>query len=138
LFDELLSSQHADDSGVSIGTIHAAKGLEWDAVLVYGFAEGSLPSVHAKNVAMVEEERRLCYVAMTRARRFLALCYTRLATVGSVDQSSSRATSRKIPQRPSQFAFSIPSVAAALSPAKSASGVPGASRRSTHLRSWLD
>jgi DNA helicase-2/ATP-dependent DNA helicase PcrA len=138
LFDELLSSQHADDSGVSIGTIHAAKGLEWDAVLVYGFAEGSLPSVHAKNVAMVEEERRLCYVAMTRARRFLALCYTRLATVGSVDQSSSRATSHKIPQRPSQFAFSIPSVAAALSPAKSASGVPGASRRSTHLRSWLD
>jgi len=128
LFDELLSSPHAADSGVSIGTIHAAKGLEWDAVVVYGFAEGSLPSVHAKTAAMVEEERRLCYVAMTRARRFLALCYTRLATIGTVDPSSARANSRKIPQRPSPFAFSIPAVASALSSAKSASGVSGASR----------
>jgi len=125
LFDELLSSPHAADSGVSIGTIHAAKGLEWDAVIVYGFAEGSLPSVHAKNVAMVEEERRLCYVAMTRARRFLALCYTRLVTIGGADPSSSRNNSRKIPQRPSPFAFAIPSVASALSSAKAE---PGASR----------
>lgn len=135
LFDELLSSQNATDSGVSVGTIHAAKGLEWDAVVVYGFAEGSLPSVHAKNASLVEEERRLCYVAMTRARKFLTLCYTRLVTVGAADPSSTRSTSRKIPQRPSQFAFSIPSVAVALSSAKSASGRPraGGSRNSSKV-----
>jgi len=117
-FEELLSSPHGGDSGVSIGTIHAAKGLEWDAVIVYGFAEGSLPSVHAKSVAMVEEERRLCYVAMTRARKFLALSYTRLVSIGGSDPSLARSQVRKVPQRPSQFSFSIPSVKASLSSAK--------------------
>jgi DNA helicase-2/ATP-dependent DNA helicase PcrA len=64
---------------VKVATIHAAKGLEWDHVLLCGAREGGLPSDHALQApehvrdALVEEERRLLYVAITRARKsFLA------------------------------------------------------------------
>lgn len=53
---------------VTLSTIHAAKGLEWPIVWVAGAAEGSLPITYAKTETMVEEERRLFYVAITRAR----------------------------------------------------------------------
>ena len=57
-----------DDRRVFVGTIHSAKGLEWDAVLVLGWEEGVLPISRKGSFTDMEEERRLAYVAATRAR----------------------------------------------------------------------
>ena len=59
---------------VSLMTMHASKGLEFDVVYVAGFAEGSLPHSLSVLEGNIEEERRLCYVAITRARDKLVLC----------------------------------------------------------------
>jgi len=62
-----------DKRGVALMTIHAAKGLEFPAVFVVGLEEGLMPHAAAFDDASLEEERRLCYVAMTRARDQLYL-----------------------------------------------------------------
>ncbi len=62
---------------VEIMTIHASKGLEWDAVFVVGLEEGILPYQTALDDGDLAEERRLCYVAITRARKYLHLSYGR-------------------------------------------------------------
>lgn len=62
----------ADEAKVTIMTIHAAKGLEYDTVFLVGWEEGLFPSQRALDeggIASLEEERRLAYVAITRARR---------------------------------------------------------------------
>jgi DNA helicase-2/ATP-dependent DNA helicase PcrA len=59
--------------GVNLLTYHRAKGLEWDAVYLPALDEGILPIRQAKEDEEVAEERRLLYVGITRARRFLAL-----------------------------------------------------------------
>ncbi|MPZ81648.1 MAG: AAA family ATPase [Actinophytocola sp.] len=62
--------------GVTLASLHAAKGLEWDAVFLVGLVEGTVPIQHADgNDAAVEEERRLLYVGVTRARRHLSLSW---------------------------------------------------------------
>jgi DNA helicase-2/ATP-dependent DNA helicase PcrA len=61
--------------GVTLSSLHAAKGLEWDAVFLVGLAEGTLPIVHAQTPEQVEEERRLLYVGITRARAHLTLSW---------------------------------------------------------------
>jgi DNA helicase II / ATP-dependent DNA helicase PcrA len=60
-------------NAVTLATMHAAKGLEWDAVLIPGLAEGIIPIVHARTAEAIEEERRLLYVSVTRAREHLLL-----------------------------------------------------------------
>jgi DNA helicase II / ATP-dependent DNA helicase PcrA len=62
--------------GVTLASLHSAKGLEWDAVFLVGLADGTLPIQYADgDQAALEEERRLLYVGVTRARRRLALSW---------------------------------------------------------------
>jgi DNA helicase-2/ATP-dependent DNA helicase PcrA len=68
--------------GVTLSTVHSAKGLEWDAVFVAGLVAGTFPITFADTPARVEEERRLFYVALTRARTHLALSWARARTPG--------------------------------------------------------
>jgi DNA helicase II / ATP-dependent DNA helicase PcrA len=76
--DRRAAAQHAPVArGVTLATIHAAKGLEWDAVVVAGCVDGSLPHSQALAPPHLAEERRLFYVAVTRARRHLMLTWSR-------------------------------------------------------------
>lgn len=76
----LISATDTDVRGVSLMTIHAAKGLEFRAVFVMGMEEGLFPSLRESEEARggvdpIEEERRLAYVALTRAKERLFLSY---------------------------------------------------------------
>jgi DNA helicase-2/ATP-dependent DNA helicase PcrA len=69
--------------GVTLASLHSAKGLEWDAVFLVGLVDGTLPIQYAEgDQAALEEERRLLYVGVTRARRRLALSWALSRTVG--------------------------------------------------------
>ena len=74
--EERASAQHAPTvQGVTLASLHAAKGLEWDAVFLVGLVDGTLPLVHADTPDAIEEERRLLYVGITRAREHLQLSW---------------------------------------------------------------
>ena len=76
--DERQRSQHEPTKeAVTLSTIHAAKGLEWQVVYVVGLTEGYLPIAYAESDAAIAEERRLLYVAITRARTSLQLTFAR-------------------------------------------------------------
>jgi DNA helicase-2/ATP-dependent DNA helicase PcrA len=62
-------------SAVTLATLHSAKGLEWDSVYIAGASEGLLPISYARTDSAVEEERRLFYVGITRARLRLRLSW---------------------------------------------------------------
>jgi len=72
-------SYHRGDTpprpGVWLGTLHASKGLEWEAVTVGGLHDGALPHPLAATAPQLAEERRLLYVGMTRAKSFLRLSW---------------------------------------------------------------
>ena len=58
----------------TLSTVHQAKGLEWERVYVVGMIQGKFPSKHAlENIDRIEEERRLFYVACSRAKNILQL-----------------------------------------------------------------
>ncbi|MGN6243156.1 MAG: ATP-dependent DNA helicase UvrD2 [Motilibacteraceae bacterium] len=81
--DERAAAQHAPTvEGITLASLHAAKGLEWDAVFLAGLSEGLLPITYADTAAGVEEERRLLYVGITRAREHLALSWALARTPG--------------------------------------------------------
>jgi DNA helicase-2/ATP-dependent DNA helicase PcrA len=62
-------------SAVTLATLHSAKGLEWESVHIIGASEGLLPITYAKTPEAVDEERRLFYVGVTRARRRLSVSW---------------------------------------------------------------
>jgi DNA helicase-2/ATP-dependent DNA helicase PcrA len=65
-----------DEDYLVLSTIHSAKGLEWDAVYVLSASDGNIPSdMSADSPEQIEEERRLFYVALTRAKRWLYVCF---------------------------------------------------------------
>jgi DNA helicase-2/ATP-dependent DNA helicase PcrA len=79
--DELTARAKSHDEPtmrtVTLATLHAAKGLEWDHVNLIGVAEGLLPISYATTFEQVDEERRLAYVGITRAGRTLSLTWAR-------------------------------------------------------------
>ncbi|MDQ6874258.1 MAG: ATP-dependent DNA helicase UvrD2 [Actinomycetota bacterium] len=80
---ERAAHQHAPAvRGVTMASLHAAKGLEWDAVFLVGLTDGMLPISHATTEEQVEEERRLLYVGITRAREVLRLSWALSRTGG--------------------------------------------------------
>ena len=91
--DERAAAQHAPAvDGVTLASLHAAKGLEWDAVFLVGLVEGTMPITYAETPEAVEEERRLLYVGVTRAREHLAMSW-----------SLARAPGGRAGRRPSRF-----------------------------------
>ncbi|WP_051722838.1 ATP-dependent DNA helicase UvrD2 [Streptomyces albus] len=80
---ERANTQHAPTvEGVTLASLHAAKGLEWDAVFLAGLTEGMMPITYATTDAQIEEERRLLYVGITRARVHLTLSWALSRTPG--------------------------------------------------------
>ncbi|MFD4912137.1 ATP-dependent DNA helicase UvrD2 [Streptomyces virginiae] len=91
--EERKAAQHAPTvQGVTLASLHAAKGLEWDAVFLVGLTDGMMPITYAKTDEQVEEERRLLYVGVTRARVHLSLSW-----------AVSRAPGGRASRRPSRF-----------------------------------
>ena len=72
---EARKKSNEDDIGVRLMTFHSSKGLEFDIVYIIDVNEGSVPYKKAKGADEIEEERRMFYVAMTRARHKLFICY---------------------------------------------------------------
>lgn len=96
---ERAAARHAPSTdGVTLATVHAAKGLEWDAVFLVGCHEGNIPISHAikRGPEAVEEERRLLYVGITRAREHLYVSWSLARNPGG------RAT-----RKPSSFLDSV-------------------------------
>jgi DNA helicase-2/ATP-dependent DNA helicase PcrA len=85
------TAQHAPTmDGVTLASLHAAKGLEWDAVFLVGLVDGVLPTTYARTPAALEEERRLLYVGITRARTWLTLSYAAARAPGGRARRPSR------------------------------------------------
>jgi DNA helicase-2/ATP-dependent DNA helicase PcrA len=116
--DRRAAEQHAPAAGgVTLATLHAAKGLEWDAVFLAGMHDGAMPLSHATTDAEIEEERRLLYVGMTRAREHLVLSWAAARTPGGRGN-----------RRPSRFLDDLLPASA-----RAASAKPKA-RRAAHCR----
>ncbi|GAA4670620.1 ATP-dependent helicase [Frondihabitans cladoniiphilus] len=98
--DELFARQAGQHeptmAAVTLATLHSAKGLEWRSVYVVGLSEGYLPISYATTFEAVDEERRLLYVGITRARERLQLSWSH---AGQGFGGSSRGGER----RPSRF-----------------------------------
>lgn len=78
LMQEKMSKQQAELDAVTLMTLHAAKGLEFDTIILTGLEQGLLPSSRSLgNEASLEEERRLFYVGITRARERLLITHSR-------------------------------------------------------------
>jgi DNA helicase II / ATP-dependent DNA helicase PcrA len=104
--EERAAVQHAPTvDGVTLASFHAAKGLEWDAVYLVGLTEGLLPISYAESPDQIEEERRLLYVGVTRARVRLGLSWALARTPGG-----------RAGRRPSRFLDAVRDAQAARTP----------------------
>jgi DNA helicase II / ATP-dependent DNA helicase PcrA len=93
---------NSDDNAVRLMSLHASKGLEFDAVYIIGVERGILPHVKAmkdRGERGLEEERRLCYVGFTRARKLLRVAYCQQRQ----DTFARDRTAQYRPVIPSQF-----------------------------------
>ncbi|GAB3580945.1 ATP-dependent DNA helicase UvrD2 [Leifsonia lichenia] len=94
--DELLTRQAGQHeptlSAVTLATLHSAKGLEWESVYLVGLSEGLVPISYAKSFEQIDEERRLLYVGITRARSRLQLSWSQTGQYAG--RSSMRQASR--------------------------------------------
>jgi DNA helicase-2/ATP-dependent DNA helicase PcrA len=91
--EERAAAQHAPTvQGVTLASLHSAKGLEWDAVFLVGLSEGLMPISFADTQEGIDEERRLLYVGITRARIHLFLSW-----------STSRSPGGRASRKPSRF-----------------------------------
>lgn len=89
--DERQRSQHEPiKAAVTLSTMHAAKGLEWDLVFIVGLTEGYLPITYAQSESEIREEQRLLYVGLTRARKELTLSWARRDATSMRDRQPSR------------------------------------------------
>jgi DNA helicase-2/ATP-dependent DNA helicase PcrA len=79
LIDRQQAQHEPTMAAVTLASMHSAKGLEWDHVFVVGVSEGLVPIFYAKGFDAIDEERRLLYVGVTRARRRLHLSWARIA-----------------------------------------------------------
>ncbi len=94
-----LDDVNDDHDAATLMTLHSAKGLEYDAVFIIGLEEGLLPhSMSADNPAEIEEERRLCYVGITRAKSKVYLLFARVRRIFGSSQAN----------YPSRFISDIP------------------------------
>ena len=73
-YNLMFNKQRNERNGVCLSTMHKSKGLEWKYVFIIDCVEGITPSKKAETIDDIEEERRLFYVAMTRAKNDLTLC----------------------------------------------------------------
>jgi len=89
--DERQRSQHEPlKPSITLATIHAAKGLEWEVVFLVGASEGYLPIAYAKTPGEIAEERRLLYVGVTRAKKELTISWPKTDVTGGRVREASR------------------------------------------------
>jgi DNA helicase-2/ATP-dependent DNA helicase PcrA len=132
--EQRAAAQHAPTvQGVTLASLHSAKGLEWDAVFLVGLADQTIPIQHATTPEQLAEERRLLYVGITRARETLALSWALARNPGQARR-----------RRPSRFLDGIRPGAAPRSSSEPASSkkrtkvVPQSEDAATfgRLRAW--
>ena len=127
--DQRADAQHAPTvQGVTLASLHSAKGLEWDAVFLVGLTDTTLPIQHATTPAQIAEERRLLYVGITRARERLAMSW-----------ALARSPGQRRGRRPSRFLDGLrPSVPRDVKPKKTRTKAPeaGDAELFGRLRVW--
>jgi DNA helicase-2/ATP-dependent DNA helicase PcrA len=101
------TEDNKEDSSIKLMTLHNGKGLEFMVVFIVGLEEDLLPHMNAKNSDQeIEEERRLCYVGMTRAKKYLYLSHATLRHLwGGVRMMTPSRFLREIPKEFIQYVF---------------------------------
>jgi DNA helicase-2/ATP-dependent DNA helicase PcrA len=119
-------SMRSEEGIVTLMTLHNAKGLEFPVVFLIGMEDGIFPHMRAIEAGDVEEERRLCYVGITRAMRQLTLTYARARTLHGA--SDWKPASRFLDEIPAELTDREPHAQPAYAAATSWAGGAGASR----------
>jgi DNA helicase-2/ATP-dependent DNA helicase PcrA len=88
LFERSAGQHEPTMAAVTLATLHSAKGLEWDTVYLIGLQDGLVPIGYAKTPAAIDEERRLLYVGLTRARKRLHLSWSQSGGRGGANAPS--------------------------------------------------